>query len=307
MISPIHRITLSFILAFLSSALPTPAAEPVFSGPQSGETTTPFRTVPFATPSEAAERDPITEHAGAPTALVFVHGIERSLVPLLRVIDEYGALRKSSLKTEIIFLAADRLAGEQRARAATKSLRLQSRVGLSLDGAEGPGNYGLNKDCLMTIVTARSNRVTANFALVQPGIADAPKVVAALAQTCGDTNPPAIADLNPRPAARTAARPDESMRRQESPKPSQDPFPGAVPTDDQLQFLLRRFIRATNDTATTDRILADVQAHIREKPDLKKQAIDGWTRVLHFGDRYGNEYSRKVGRAFLESLQKAGP
>jgi len=283
------------------------AVDPVFSGPQIGEKTTPFRTVPFTTSTEGAERDPITENAGDPTVLVFVHGIERSLVPLLRVIDEYGARRASLIKTEIVFLAADRLAGEQRARAATQSLRLQSRVGLSLDGAEGPGNYGLNKDCLMTIVTARSNLVTANFALVQPGIADAPKVVAALAQTCGDTQPPAVSDLSPRPADRTAVRPNESMRRQESPKPDQEPFPGAVPTDDQLQFLLRRFIRATNDTATTDRILAEVQTHIRDKPDLQKQAIDGWTRVLHFGDRYGNDYSRKVGRAFLESLQKPAP
>lgn len=303
----LFALHLAGALVLAALGLTTRAADTVFSGPQIGEKTTPFRTVPFASSQEGAERDPITENAGAPTALVFIHGIERSLVPLLRVIDEYGALRSSQIKTEIVFLAADRVAGEQRARAANQSLRLQSRVGLSLDGAEGPGNYGLNKDCLMTIVAARSNVVTANFALVQPGIADAPKIIAALAQACGDTQPPSVSDLSPRPADRTAGRSEESMRRQDSPKPAQDPFPGAVPTDDQLQFLLRRFIRATNDTATTDRILAEVQAHIRDKPDLKKQALDGWTRVLHFGDRYGNEYSRKVGRAFLESLQKPTP
>ena len=54
---------------------------------------------------------------------------------------------------------------------------------------EGPGNYGLNKDCLMTIVTAKDNTVVANFALVQPGIADAPKVLAALAKPAA-TEPP---------------------------------------------------------------------------------------------------------------------
>jgi hypothetical protein len=137
-------------------------------------------------------------------ALVFVHGIERSLVPLLRVVDEYGAMRTNLLQTELIFLSPDRLAGEQRVKAAAGSLKLQSKVGLSVDGVEGPGNYGLNKECLMTIVVARSNRVTANFALVQPGIADAPKVLEALAKVCGDTNPPTATQLSERQMARGA-------------------------------------------------------------------------------------------------------
>jgi hypothetical protein len=291
-------------------ALPSPAADPVFSGPQPSEKTTPFKVLDLGTDPDGMERDPIADNAGAPTAIVFVHGVERSLVPLLRVVDEYGAQRKELLRTEFVFLAADRLAGEQRTRAASRSLRLKSRVGLSLDGAEGPGNYGLNKDCLMTILTARSNQVTANFALVQPGIADAPKVLEALARTCGDTNPPALADLSPRPMQRPGpGRGDPSMRRDASTATdagkAKEPFPGAVPTDDQLQFLLRRFIRATNDVATTDKILADVKARISDQPDLQKQAIDGWVRVLHFGERYGNEYSRKIGREFLEQLQKA--
>ena len=276
----------------------------VFSGPQSGERTTPFNVLDLRSPQEGAERDPIVENAGAPTALVFVHGIERSLVPLLRVIDGYGARRRDRIRTEMVFLAADRLAGEQRVRAAARSLRLESRFGLSVDGAEGPGNYGLNKECLMTVVTARSNRVTANFALVQPGIADAPKILEALARTCDASPPPSLAELAPPPPMQrpAAASADTNAATAATARPK-DPFPGAVPTDDRLQFLLRRFIRATNDVATTDQLLADVRAHIAGKPDLIRQAVDGWTRVLHFGDRYGNEHSRKVGREFLETLR----
>ncbi len=306
--SPRHHVTLATFITLVALSLATSAADPIFSGPQPSEKTTPFQVLDLASEKEGAERDPIADNAGAPSALVFLHGIERSLVPLLRVIDEYGAQRKDRIRTEIIFLAPDRLAGEQRSKAASKSLRLQSRIGLSLDGTEGPGNYGLNKDCLMTIVTAVSNRVIANFALVQPGIADAPKVLEALARTAGDTNPPTVASLSTRPGDGAGMRRGEdSMRRDNAAagdKPK-DPFPGAVPTDDQLQFLLRRFIRATNDVATTDKLLADVKAHIANQPDLQKQAIDGWTRVLHFGDRYGNDYSRKIGREFLESLQKS--
>ena len=71
------------------------------------------------------------------------------------------------------------------------SLKLRARVGLSPDGAEGPGNFGLNKECMMTIVMAKDNVVTANFALVQPGIADAPKVIARSRKLC-DTEPPTV-------------------------------------------------------------------------------------------------------------------
>ena len=178
------------------------AADPVFSGPQPGEVLTGFKVLDLSGQNAGKERDPVAENKGAPTTFVFIHAIERSLVPLLRVIDEYGSRRKEMLKTEIVFLFADRVAGEQRIKAVVGSLKLKSRVGFSLDGAEGPGNYGLNKDCMMTVVAARKNKTEVNFALVQPGIADAPQVLAALARLCGDENPPAVDSLIPKAAGR---------------------------------------------------------------------------------------------------------
>ena len=284
------------------------AADAVFSGPQPGEKTSSFKVVELTGANAGKEREPVAENAGQPTALVFVHGIERSLVPLLRTVDEYGAIRKDSLKTEIVFLSSDRLQGEQRAKAAAGSLKLQARVGLSVDGAEGPGNYGLNKECLMTIVAAKDNKVTANFALVQPGISDAPKVLEALAKVCGDTNPPTVSQLNELQMARGGGGREGARRmNMEEGKPDAKPkenFPGAVPTDGKVQGLLRSFIRPTNDVATVDKVLAEVKTLIKDNADLQKQAMDGWTRVLHFGDRYGTEYSRKVGREFLEQLKR---
>ncbi|MES2921554.1 MAG: hypothetical protein V4819_08410 [Verrucomicrobiota bacterium] len=340
------------------------AADPVFSGPQPGEKTTPFKVVEITGANADKERDVIADNAGGATALVFMHGIERSMMPLLRVVDEYGALRKDSLKTEIIFLNADRLQGEQRAKNTAGSMKFQSRVGLSLDGAEGPGNFGLNKDCLMTIVMTKDNTVTANFALSQPGIADAPKVLEALAKVSGDANPPTPEQLNQRlmdrnagdgngggmrrGGERAAAAPavdltkfdlksEEGLRgavqaligevqnlrselnavrggnprraAQREGQPGNEgaakaPFPGAVPTDPALEGMLRHFIRPTNDDATVDAILVEVREHIKDNADLKKQAIDGWTRVLHFGETYGTEYARTKGKAFLDELKK---
>ena len=195
----------------------------------------------------------------------------------------------------------------------------------------------------MTIVVAKDNVVTANFALVQPGIADAPKVIAALAKTCGDAEPPTVEALTakqPRYARgrgemmETAKRPPldlakldvgseeglrssvaalkaevETLRRElagargePATKPKED-LPGAVPADAKLVGLLREFIRPTSDDATVDRVLAEVKAHIAGNADLKKQALDGWTRVLHFGERYGTPYSRKVGQQLLDELK----
>lgn len=289
----------SLIAAIALNLAPVHAADPIFSGPQTGEAATVFKVVNLTGEERDKERQ---VSADAVTALVFVQGIERSLVPLLHVVDQYGASRKDRMKTEVIFLFPDRLAGEQRGKAVSSSLKLQSKVSLSLDGIEGPGNYGLNKGCLMTILVTKDGKVTDNFALVQPGISDAPKVVEALARACGDTSPPSIEELSGRPTPPDGA--ERPMRRAGA--KNQDPFPGAVPTDEKLVGLLRQFIRPTNDDATVDKVLQDVRAHIMGNADLKKQAIDGWTRVLHFGDRYGTEHARKVGRDFLEELQREG-
>ena len=86
--------------------------------------------------------------------------------------------------------------------------------------------------------------------------------------------------------------------------PGKDPFPGAVPSDGKLQSMLRGYIRKENDDATIDRMLQEVRDYIKNNADLKNQAVDGWTRILHFKDRYGTPYAVKQGEAFLEELKK---
>jgi hypothetical protein len=174
------------------------AQDAVFSGPQPGEKTTGFKALAVTGPDAKKEIDYPTQLKGAPTVIVFVHGIERSIVPLLNVVDQYGFEKKDTLKTVFVYLTADRVALEQRVPLVAQSLRLQAPNAISLDGAEGPGNYGLNKKCLLTIVMAKDNRVTANFALVQPGIADAPKVIEAMAKLVGDPKPPTADELRGR-------------------------------------------------------------------------------------------------------------
>ncbi|MFN3651577.1 MAG: hypothetical protein ACK47B_18530 [Armatimonadota bacterium] len=334
------------LVSALALAGPALSDDPIFSGPQPGEKLTPVRALAVTGPEAGKEIDPVSAAGGAPTVLVFLHGLERSMVPLLTTLDQYGAEKAPGLRTQFVALSDDRVAAEQRLPLVAQSLRLKSPLVLSLDGPEGPGNYGLNKQCLMTVVMGRENRVTANFALVQPGIADAPRVLAKLAELVGDPQPPMAEalqsrrgtpergagrrtetppadlsrlDLNTqeglREAVRVLAAEVRSLReevqrlRQErgapgagSARPAGGELPGAAPTDPRLVQLLRAFIQRTNDPAAVDRVVAEVESYVRDDAALRKQAVDGWTRVLHL--KYGTEYAHKAGAELLERLRR---
>ncbi|MAG94542.1 MAG: hypothetical protein CMJ48_12445, partial [Planctomycetaceae bacterium] len=62
-------------------------------------------------------------------------------------------------------------------------------VGISVDGAEGPGSYGLNRNVNLTVLVAHENRVAANFALVQPSETDVPKILAEVVDLVGGRIP----------------------------------------------------------------------------------------------------------------------
>jgi hypothetical protein len=297
--------SLAAFLLLGALATNTPAADKVFSGPQPGEKTTSFKSLELLGNNVGKERDVITEHKGTPTVLVFVHGLERSMTPLMTVVDEYGKERATKLKTEFVFLSADRLASQQRLPLVAQSLKLVAPISLSVDGAEGPGNYGLNKECLLTIVVAKENKVAANFALVQPGIADAPQVLAALAKVIGDENPPTAEALREKRGmgnAEMAKRGEAMKKKSTDPNIPRVELPGAAPTDEKLISLLRRFIQKSNDDATVDKVLAEVQDYIKGSDDLTKQTINGWIRVLHI--KYGTEYAQQAGQAMVDKLKK---
>jgi hypothetical protein len=221
-----QRISLGLAVALVAlAATGVLAKDRIFSGPQPGEKVTPFKVLGVRGPAAGTEQEIQGADAGTgPAVLVFVHGIERSIVPLVTVVDEYGHQKRDVLKTTFVFLSGDRVAMEKRLPLVGQSLRMQCPMALSLDGAEGPGNYGLNKDCLVTIVVAKDKKVTTNFALVQPGIADAPAVLKAMAEACGDPKPPTAEALREkrmagdgmRPATRPARGGGDAMRRPQS-------------------------------------------------------------------------------------------
>lgn len=262
------RILIGFcVVALLTDSLA--ADEPVFSGPQAGEKLTPFRVQGVFGPSAGKEVELIGELKGAPTVLVFVHEITRPTLQLLRPIDRYGRkLAGDGLQTHFVWLTADRARTEQFLTTASKSLALESPVSMSVDGLEGPGNYGLNRKVTLTILVARDNKVIANFAIVQPNETDGPKVLAPVAKLMGKPAP----TLN-----------ELKVGSEDRPEPT----PNA-----ELGLLMRRMIQPSADAETVQKIAREMQQWAGEDAKKKAELVEFCKRILKLG--YGNDHAKRA-------------
>ena len=193
---------LSLVIAGCLAGVSSPAGKAEesakeFSGPQVGEKVTPF--VMRGAVGEAAgqEMDLVKDAGGKPLVIFFVHEVTRPSVGLARLILDYAASRKTvGLHAGLVLLTADATATEAWAKRAAGALPRGVPIGISKDGAEGPGAYGLNRKVAVTVIVAKDNQVTANFALVQPSIAaDGPKIAEAIAKTLGDQQAPTLEQL----------------------------------------------------------------------------------------------------------------
>ena len=186
----LRPVAFAFIVSF---TLPLAAQEDKkeLSGPQVGEKVTPFK-MKGALGDEAGKDINLVEAAGGkPLLLLFVHEVNRPSVGLARLIGDYAASRKADgLTTGVILLTADATASEEWVKRASGALPKGVAIGIAEGGAEGPGAYGLNRKVQVTALVAKDNKVTANFALVQPSAqADGPKIAAAIVAAVGGKAP----------------------------------------------------------------------------------------------------------------------
>src|SRR5262245_66130886 len=107
----------------------------------------------------------------------------------MRVITLYAEQRdKPQLVTAVVWLTSDPIDLRARLERARPHMPRNTPVGISLDGPEGPGGYGLNRHVQMTILVTDGALVTSNFALVQPSVqGDAINVLRALVKVIGGT------------------------------------------------------------------------------------------------------------------------
>jgi len=235
--SPLSLVVLLFSLTCL-------ADDPVFSGPQVGEPLVPFQVVSVYGDDAGKEVDPIDAAAGKPTLLVFVHKLTRPGMALSRGLTAY-AKGKEGVETGIVWLDDDKAKAEDYLRRAKKSLNFIVPVGVSVDGGEGPGAYGLNRNVELTILVAQDNKVTANFALVQPSVTEGPQIAGELAKLVSQ-DPPTVEEFQ------KLAYPGGGMKRNMRKKPNDPPAAAG-----DLRSMMRQVIAAdASETGLRDAVKA---------------------------------------------------
>lgn len=166
------------------------ADEEVFSGPQVGEKLVGFKVLGAYDEQAGKEVDLVRAAGNKPLVLVFIHDpITRPSAAVTRAVAAYAEKHKDKLAAGVIMLKADKSEAEAFLKRARGSLQLNVPVGISPDGVEGPGAYGLNRNVSLTILVGKEGKVTANFALIQPSTTDGPKVLGEVAKVIGEKPP----------------------------------------------------------------------------------------------------------------------
>ena len=160
----------------------------IFSGPQQGEKLPPLNATSIVGESEGKTLD-FAKTDGRPLIL-FLQGEDgaglRGLYDISRMIAKIANESKQELQMNVVFLGDDPDALKQSvsgvARGVAQSMSKNVLLGISPDGREGPGNYGLNRNVEQTILIAKDGKVLHNLAFTQPTVYADPHVLGAIAQ-----------------------------------------------------------------------------------------------------------------------------
>lgn len=276
-----------FYVALLGAfaVLPLSAAEPVFSGPQVDEKLPAFKVRGVFDADAGKELDFVTQAGDKPLVLIFVHDVNRQSISMVRVLSSYTVNRaKDGLQTGIVWLNADATEAENTLKRVKHALTPNAPTGVSLDGGEGPGAYGLNRNVQLTILVGKAGKVTANFALVQPSLqADLPKILDEVVKVAGG-KVPKLEDIAGMPAR--AARPAVG---------AQDP---------NLRGLLSPVIRKTATPEEVERAAKAVEDYVAKNEATRAEVgriantIISAGKLKDYGTERAQEYLEKWAKEY---------
>jgi hypothetical protein len=258
----------------------TSDSEPVFSGPQVGEKLPPLPVRGVFDKQAGKQLDFVSAANGEPIVLVFVHQLDRPTIGMARALTTYTLERaKDGLATGIIWLDGDPTEAENTLQRIRHALPRGVPIGISLDGKEGPGSYGLNRNVALTILVGNDGKVTANFALVQPSIqADLPKVFEEIVRIIGGKAPDVAQFAGPREAMRGMARGEPDRR---------------------LRQLIRPVIQLDATKEQVDKAAETLEVFLAENEWAQKEVgrisntIVGSGKLSNYGTPRAQEYLRK--------------
>ena len=267
--------------------------EPVFSGPQPGEKLVPFVATGVLGKDADQKLDIVTEKDSKPCVLIFVHERSRPAFGLsnmvMRLVQDRGPEKVAG---SLIFLTDDPTETAEWMNRVPEFFPKQIRLGISVDGKEGPGAYGLNRNVSLTVLIAKDNTVHASFALLQPSNeVDGPEIFKAIAEVLGETEVPKIADYQPQ------RRGDNAPMKRE-----------AAPQHPEIRNMLSPVIQKM---ATDDEVAAaakKVEEFAAEHEDFRIQIGDIARRIIaaeklgDYGTAKCQEYLSKWAKEFTKEV-----
>lgn len=270
------------------------AADPVFSGPQPGEKLPAFKVRGVLDETAGKEVDFVTSAGDKPLVLIFVHDVNRQSISLVRVLSGYTVSRaKDGLATGVVWLDADATEAENTLQRIKHALTPKTPTGISLDGREGPGSYGLNRNVQLTILVGKEGKVSANFALVQPSLqADLPKILDEIVKVAGG-KVPKLEELEGMP----------KMERPVAGQPQQDP---------NLRGLLSPVIRKSATPEEVDVAAKKVEEYVAKNEATRKEVgriantIINAGKLKDYGTERAQEYLQKWAKEFGDKTPQRG-
>ena len=256
----------------------------VFSGPQAGEKLAPFKVRGLFDDLAGKEVDLIEQAAGRPVLLIFVHQLTRPSNSLTQVLMRYVEQHPKDLYGSLIFLSDDQTALESRLKRARHALPKKAPVTISLDGKEGPGAYGLNRNVTLTVLFAKDQKVVSNFALISPSVqADTAKVLKPVVDVIGGKMP-TLADLG--------------VKRAMAKKPVNRPNSKTAPPKVDLRPILSPVIRKTASEEEVKRAALAAEKHFAQHPEAATETGRVARRIIAAGKL--ENYGTKTAQGFLK-------
>ena len=252
--------------------------DPVFSGPQVGEQLPSFPMLGLFAEQEGKPIDLLKEADGGPIMIVFFHELTRPGFGLMRAVTNFAGERTAQgLKVGVVFLTDDATETTKWAGNVQRMFSDKVTYGVSPDGKEGPGAYGLNRNVTLTILVGNEGKVTANFALVQPQLsADGPAILNAIAAVTGGGEIPSVDELDSRYAARMNMQRGDAGREMAQQG-------GRGQSDPRLGSMLRAVINKQASDEAVKEAAAKVEAYIAENQSARMELKRIVNTVLNSG------------------------
>ncbi|MBL8817775.1 MAG: hypothetical protein JNL58_17245 [Planctomyces sp.] len=265
----------------------------LFSGPQQGEPL-PALTMNGVYDESAGKPIDVSNKIGeGPGLIIFVHERTRPTFGLMNALLRFSETRRDKgLTTAACLLSADPTETENWLKQIRQYLPREREllIGISPDGQEGPGTFGLNRNVAMTILVVEDQKVTANFTLVQPGIdVDGPKILKAVVDVTGGGEVPEIATFaNAGRMNRDGSRPERSAAEQ----------------DPRLRPLLSKLIRKDATAEDVDAAAEAIKMFVKENPQTGPQIAAIANRIIDAGklEDYGTPHAQRYLKDWSKSF-----